>query len=358
MKRLISGLTAIVFAIGLGASASATTLKDMNVDVSGIMQAGLNFSQVQGADDDFDIERMRLRLRAMPEENLMFFTQIELTDNYSPAASGSNVPSNAILGDGAADSRLVDLYVAFTYLDWVTLLVGQMPTPVSYELNTDEYSLETINYSSFVGLANRDRGAGLVFPVSHEVQFITWLLNGVGAITGANNDIDDRNNYGAMIGWQPDEDFNTKIWVNIGDYRDNTILPMLTAQTAGDWIDRDIEAIGTGFDWTPGNFRLMGEYAHAETTDLNMTTNAAIQNPETEIFYLHLSYKIPETNLQLVTRYDKYDPDTFTSNDDTEIVTAGLNWDFEKNARLQLMHEFRDGVDNSNIFDMLLSVRF
>ena len=358
MKRLFAGILTAALVVGISASAHAVKLKDMKLDVSGLLQTGIHSSETAGSDDELDIDRLRLRIRANPAEDVMFFTQLELTDHRSPNTFGSNVPPQSVLPDGTADNRIVDMYLVFTQLDWVTVLLGQMPTPVSYELNTDEYELETINYSSFVGLANRDRGAGLVFPISKEVKMIGWLLNGVGAIDGANNDLDDRNNFGAMLEWSPEPPFSMKLWTNQGDYKDNQGI----LGPAGDWIDRDVDAYGFGFNWERGGFHIFGEYALAETTDVNMgplnTGNTLLRNQETDLYVLHFSYRIPETDFQLVARYDEYDPDNSAQNDDSEIVTAGINWDFEENARFQITYEFHDGLDDDNEIDALLSVRF
>lgn len=389
MKKSLLTFLATVMIAGLVNIASAVPIEDLKVDISGLGQWGYTASQLTGADDEFDTNRLRIKIGAQPAENVEFYAALEGTNNISSqaaatncgagwmnnagiptgistGAAGSNVPCNALLTDGAADGRLVDMYVTLTYLEWVTIIIGQMPTPISYELNTDEYDLETIRYSQIVGIATRDRGIGLIIPLHPELTFLTWVFNGNGAITGANNNPDDRYAYGAMLEYQPYNEFKVKLF---GQFADMDVM-------GNDTMDADVDAWGGGLDYKWYGFRVMGEYVHARTRLSNaagqrvdMTTAVNNVSYKTEEFYVHGSYEIPRTDLQLVARYDRYDPDTSTgmTNDQTKITTVGMNWDFEQDCRVQLMHQFMKrefrraptGNDmNADLTELQLSVRF
>jgi len=352
MKKFLAGMTMAAAVVMTGASVKAVPLDQAKLDISGIAQIGYAWSEQLGFDDELDTNRLRLRLKAQPAEHIAFVSQLELTNNVSSAyapggtstAFGANVPANAVLNDGfGADSRIVDLYMVLTYLDWATILVGQMPTPVSYELNTDEYSLETINYSQFVGIANRDRGIGVVAPLTDRTQLITWLLNGVGGISGVTNDVDDRDNYGVMLNFNAMERLNVKAFGNFGNYLD---LPGNLGQPATDKAEMDVDAWGGGFNYSLKGFHMFSEFVQARISMDNETTSTRLGSQETREWFVNGSYVFPDTNLQLVLRYDRYDPDTDTDSDESKITTVGLNWDFEKNARVQLMREFKSGPVN------------
>lgn len=359
-KSLFTFLVTIMIA-GLVNIASAVPIEDLKVDISGLGQWGYHMSQITGDNDEFDTNRLRIKIGAQPAENVKFYAALEGTNNTSAAAMGSQVPANANIVDNAADSRLVDMYVTLTYLEWVTVLIGQMPTPISYELNTDEYDLETINYSMLAGLANRDRGIGLIIPLHPELTFLTWVLNGSGAITGATNNPDDRYAYGAMLEYQPYSEFKVKLF---GHFNETDVD--VDADGIEDNLDAD--SWGGGLDYKWYGFRLMGEYVHAKLKAAN-AAGVSLGSAKTEEFYVHGSYEIPKTDLQLVVRYDRYDPDTTTgsTSDQTRITTVGMNWDFEQDCRLQLMHQFMKreyiaagpGSDrNADQTDLQLAVRF
>ncbi len=358
MKRSIFIITLAALLIGAGSMANAVKMKDMKLDVSLLGQFGYTWSQETGSNDQLDTNRLRIRLRGMPTDGIMIFAQLEGTDNISPNAAGSNVPANALTPFSDApgnDSRLVDLYAVITYWDWATFIIGQSPSPVSYELNTDEFDLETIDYSQFAGIGNRDRALAVHFGLSPEVGLDLWRLNGTGAITGAYNDIDDRGVLGFKLDWNPPVEgkLNLKVFGNYG----SAVSPAFSNKT-----EIDIDAWGLGSDYRTGPFHLMGEYVQAKMS-ITDEENAANIYPsyKTKEWYIHGAYDIPETALQLVLRYDKYDPDTNTSDDETKITTTGLNYNFTKNARLQVMHEFVQvpkSLTKDDNTEIQLSVRY
>jgi hypothetical protein len=352
---------------GSATAATATSLADMDVNMDVVGQINYHFDERPATADSMDLSRLRITLKAQPADNVKFVANLEAADDVTARnAFGDNTPSNALLTDMGADGRVADMYVVLTYLDWVTILAGQMPTPVSYELNTNVYDLETVQYSQFVGIANRDRGVGFVIPIPNaNTEFIGWLLNGTGGINGAIDDVDDRNNYGAMLNFKPMENLSFKVFGNFGDMSSDT--GTLPGTAAGNMGELDVDAYGGGFDYSNQGFHLFGEYVRAKsvvdsTTPLGVSTRI-LSHKATE-WYLHGSYKIPESDVQLVARFDKYNPEATPTlgtlnSTDSKIFTAGLNWDFEKNARVQIMREFNSGlINNQDELDIQLSVRF
>jgi hypothetical protein len=345
MKKLIATGLAAAFAIGMTTISMAKPVSEMDLDISGLAQFNYNWSEINLNNDELDTARLRLNFAAQPAEHVSIYAEIEGTNNTSLGAWGDNYTRFSGLAapggtDGVADSRIVDMYTDLTYIPEVSARIGQFALPISYELNTDEYDLETINYSMGVGVFGiRDRGIMLFGQPIPEFGWAVFGMNGNGAITGATNDGDDQSNYGLKLDWNPLENLNFKAW------------GMFAEETAA---SAEIDAFGLGFNYTYLGFRLMGEYNDA-SADV-----AAVETDITE-WLIHASYVIPETDLQLVLRYDKLDEDTANVNmTDVHITTAGFNWDFEKNATVQLMHEFvgGTGVGENDRTDLMLGIRF
>jgi len=315
---------------GFSTMTKAAPVSDMDLDISGLGQISYSWSENTN-NDGLDIARLRLNFAAKPAEHVAFKAQIEGGDNTSPMAFG-------LTGmDGTADSRIVDMYVDLTYLEGISARIGQFALPNSYELNTNEFDLETINYSIGAGMFGvRDRGIMLFGKPIPEFGWSAWGANGEGAITGASNNTDDAAIYGLQADWNPMQNLGFKLW---GMMQQDSV------------VNDKLDAIGLGVNYTYEGFHLFGEYNTA-------TDEAAAGDIDTDEWFINGSYKIPETNVQVVLKYDDLQQDQAgVSLADVQILTAGVNWNFEKNARVQLTREFVDGDNNDNT-DLLLSVRF
>jgi len=347
-KFFATGLAAALIA-GMVSFAQAKPVSEMDVDITGLAQISAEWGELDAnlqadQDDDIDTARLRLNVGAMPAENVSFNGELEITDNQQ-----------------GGDNRIVEAYVDLTYLDWMTARIGQFALPNSYELNTPEYELETIDYSLGFAAHNangsnyfsgRDRGIMLFGDPIPEFGWNVLVINGSGATEGANDDTDDQMMYGLQLDWNPVIDMDGhnlsfKLW---GIMQQDGISDTTGTATP------DIDIFGLGLNYTYAGFHLFGEYNMAD-----MDTAAA--KNEADEWYLNASYKIPETDLQLVLRYDALETETNNATTlDQDEITVGMNWDFEKNARLQMMYTINDyntvGVDEPNQFDMLLSVRF
>jgi len=358
MKKVLFTALATALIAGSVSVAQAKKVEDLSFDITGLAQLGYTAAQSAAVpnNDGFTANRLRLKLGAQPADKVAFNASIEL----APSGFGGN-------GTGlfpANDSKIVDAFVTLKYLDWATIKVGQMPSPVSYELGADEYSLETINYSQLVGnMVNRDRGAAIIIPVTDAVGVAGWILNGVGSIDGAQSAKDDSPALGAMINVKPVKDLSFKLWGNMNKISNDgaalNALPGLAGTfTAGRKSEVKATAIGLGGDYKIAGFHFMGEYA-AATLKAKDTVGAIGQMKQRE-YYLHASYEIPQSNVQLVARYDKWDPDKTVKGDETKITTVGFNWNFEKDVRLQVMQELRSETPSVKNNDTMiqLGVRF
>ena len=148
-----------------------------------------------------------------------------------------------------------------------------------------------------------------------------------------------------MLSVDPVKDLNVKVWGNTGK------------ETVTSGIKNT--AVGFGADYKISGFHFAAEYG--QNNQKNSVLATATKSRD---YYLHGSYAIPQTAVQLVARYDNFDDDTKTAvagNKAQKITTVGLNWDFEKDARLQIMQELKSekptSVKNNDTM-IQLSVRF
>ncbi len=338
MKKFITVMPAILLILFATVTTHATQIKDLNVDVRGLAQFAYSWDQEDG-DDQLDVTRLRVNFTTHATKYISMYADIEATNNIS--GSGAAGGRNSIT-EGSADSRIVDIYADFYYWKKVTMRVGQFPLPNSYELNTPEYELETIQYSMGIGdFSRRDRGFIFFGDPTKEFSWAAWMVNGSGGITGADSDSDDRSDFGLQLDYFPAEVFSIKLWGSWGE---------VAADTSSQ--DSDTDAYGFGLDYVMNNFHLFGEFNDEDTN------TGGMKRADTQEWYIHASHFIPQTPLQFVVRYDEYTQDVLGVNAiDEKITTVGINWDFESNSRLQVMRDFVNGPDNDKL-DIQLSIRF
>ncbi len=369
MRRLILFLVLLGVVLFAGGRVSeAKQMKDMDVDVSGVLQAGYSWSEIANTNDQFDISRMRLRLKGSVNADVSYFTELELAGNtsssYAPAAIPSGTPaSNLNLSNAAgsrlaqkdmgADSRLVMAYVDLNYWGKTTILktirIGQMPRGSNYELAIPVDQLETINYSTNVGQFGK-----YVRGVQFKLKPYRWMSlgigidNGNGGITGTDGALDDSTSWGVKATFFP------KDYMQIKAFFRNV--------NKSEWMP-DAQCYGGGMIYKYAGFNFMSEYYGCNPDPLNDGTKSTVEADITS-WFMHVSYIIPDTKLQLVARYNEFEKEVSSrttgaqvSDYDLQITTLGFNWMFDKNTRLQVMREMIDGEDNDST-DVQLQIKF
>jgi len=358
MKKTVAFFVIMIsLVICVAIRAQATPLKEANVDFSGLAQFIYSWDD-EDVNDQMDISRMMVYLNAQPAEKVSVHASLDFSGNRSTGVGTAAGARNSII-DGMADETIVDLYADLNYLNKVTVRVGQFPLPVSYELNTPEYDLETIQYSQGVGtFGKRDRGFIVFGDPTPTWSVSGWLVNGAGAISGATNDNNnERTDYGFQLDVFPVDFFSLKIW---GAHNDTSDATFFNEKASG-------SSFGFGMDYAEKRFHAFGEYSNNDT-DWGNTFKTRYRD-----WFIHTSYLLPDSNVQPVLRYDVYK--TFNNTAPTEfngyectartsgfdctrkITTFGLNWSFEKNAKFQIMRDFVKGPRNDKL-DAQLTVRF
>lgn len=355
MKRFLKPMMVIgmVAAMSVSAFAKTASIKigdnETKIDVSGFVQAayisdqGLNGINATignyplSNNDTFTLNRLQLAFAASPNNNIDVKTSVELGRNFS----------------GINESRIVDAMVDLKYVPGVTFRVGQFALPLGLELEQDPYSMDFINYTVFTNLgAQRNRGImayGDISPmVSYELGVSNLMVDG--SLTGARNaSTSDGKRMFGRLSVTPCQNW---LIAAMGAYEkyDNSA-------TAGNKNKNALWALGSGYGY--GNWGFAAVYG--EMKMLNGVTTATTKARD---YFGIVTYKIPQTSLQLVSRYEhtKITVTNAAASPAASIVTAGFNWDFDKNARLQIQREFWSSnaaaASKNDVTMIQLGVRF
>jgi len=209
MKRFVKALMVVGMSAALTTSAFAKTASikvsdnEMKLDISGFVQlmavapqtpinmaktpSGIvnvgigDYALNANGNSTFAVNRAQVSFAAQPADKIAIKTSVELGKNFN----------------AANDSRIVDAMVDLSYLDGVTLRVGQFALPIGVELEKSPYDLDFINYTLLTTLyAQRNRGAEIYGDIVESVSYDLGFSNGLadGTLTGArDNSISDSN---------------------------------------------------------------------------------------------------------------------------------------------------------------------
>ena len=308
------------------------TIGSRALQISGLVQARYQGFEQKGVNNAFDLHRARLDAKG------------NITDQWS----------YEVYTEFAASVKLIDAYTAYKFADYLKFTVGQFKLPFSNENLVADSQLEFI-----------DRSQGVEALVSRSKDVI-GNSNGrdIGAqLSGAFAKIDDRYLFDYAFGIFNGAGYNvTTDNNNHKDFSGRLVIHPVKNLDFGGSIYRG-EGIPTGstvsqtrnrygFDgkYVIGALSLNAEYIHG--------TDAAVQRQGWfgQVGY----YVIPQ--IQLVARYDTYDPNSVITTDRSTIYAGGVNFIFNKWTKLAV--DYLDKREQTatqiknNIFEAQLQIAF
>jgi len=241
---------------------------------------------------------------------------------------------------------LIDGFVTYTRLEpYVSFSLGKFKSPFSLELNTGCAKLHTINRSQVVAaLAAPGRDFGLMAFGHYEdyVNYSFGYMNGTGAAAWDNNTAKD------MVGrvvLSPIE------MVSLGgSFRFGNQPPASPSSEEDDKRSR----FGGELQVEYANFLLQGEYiagkvessggtvTHPPDCSHDTTWYEIIAEGESKSngYWGHIMYMTP-WNLQPVVKYEFYDPDADLDDNETGIITFGINYFINDWSRVQVNYLYK-----------------
>ena len=306
------------------------------LQISGLVQFRYQGFEQASVNNAFDLHRARLIIQGNVTDNWSYYTQTEL---------------------GGTGVKLIDAYTAYKVADYLKFTAGQFKIPFSLESLTPDAQLEFIDRSQMVeALAGRskdvignqqgrDIGAQISgsFVKLNDLYLFDYTL---GVFNGAGYDVTTDNNnrkdFGGRLGIHPIKnlDFGADLYKGKG----------IAALPVGNTISQTRDRYGFDGRYVLGALSLNAEYDHG--------TDGAVKR---DGWFAQAGYYIiPQ--IQLVARYDTYDPDKTKTTDRAKIYAGGVNFVFNKYTKLAVDYldkreETATQVKN-NIFEAQLQIAF
>lgn len=306
------------------------------LQISGLVQARYQGFAQSGVNNAFDLHRARLDAKG------------NITDQWS----------YEVYTEFAGTAKLLDAYTTYKVADFLKFQAGQFKVPLSYESLISDSQLDFIDRSQVVeALAGRSKdvignqnGRDLGIQVSGSFARLNdhYLFDYTfGVFNGAGYDVtSDNNNHkdiAARLAVHPITglDFGGSLYQGEDIPAATTKVPNPVTQARNRY----------GFDarYATGPFSVTAEYLHG--------TDASVQR---DGWYAQAGYFVLP-KLQLVAKYDNYDPNKTITTDRSTIYYGGVNYVFNSWTKLAVDYLYKREETtqiNNNVIEAQLQIAF
>jgi len=306
------------------------------LQISGLVQARYQGFAQSGVNDAFDLHRARLDAKG------------NITDKWS----------YEVYAEFAGTTKLLDAYTAYKFADFLKLQAGQFKVPLSYESLVSDAQLDFIDRSQVVeALAERSKdvignqnGRDLGIQVSgsfakvndlYLFDYTCGVFNGAGY--NATTDNNNHKDLAARLGIHPIKGLDLG-----GSLYEGEDIPLATTKVPNP-VTQARNRYGFDARYVTGPFSITTEYLHG--------TDGPVHR---DGWYAQAGYfVIPQ--VQLVAKYDTYDPSKTVTTDRSIIYNGGVNFVFNKWTKLAVdylyKHEETTQIKN-NIIEAQLQIAF
>ena len=307
------------------------------LQISGLVQARYQGFQQSGVNNAFDLHRARLDAKG------------NITDQWS----------YEVYTEFAGTTKLLDAYTAYKIADFLKFQAGQFKVPLTYESLVSDSQLDFIDRSQVVeALAGRSKdvtgnqnGRDIGIQVSGSFAKIDnrYLFDYTfGVFNGAGYDVTtDNNNHkdiAARLGIHPLKglDFG-------GSLYEGEDIPLATTKVPNP-VTQARNRYGVDGHYITGPFSVTAEYLHG--------TDGSIKK---DGWYAQAGYFVLP-KLQLVAKYDTYDPNKIVTTDRSTIYYGGFNYVFNSWTKLAVDYLYKREQTTvqvkNNIIEAQLQIAF
>jgi phosphate-selective porin OprO/OprP len=312
------------------------TIGSKALQISGLVQARYQGFEQSGVNNSFDLHRARLDAKG------------NITDQWS----------YEVYTEFASTTKLLDAYTAYKIADFLKFTAGQFKIPFSYESLTSDSQLDFIDRSQVVeALVGRSkdvignqnaRDIGIQASGSFAKINNRYLFDySVGVFNGAGYDVTaDNNNH---------KDISARLVVHPiknldlgGSLYEGEDIPLATTKVPNP-VTQARNRYGFDGRYVIGAFSVAAEYVHG--------TDASIKR---DGWYAQAGYFVLP-KLQLLAKYDTYDPNKVITTDRSTIYIGGINYVFNSWTRLSVDYlDKREEVTQikNNIIEAQLQIAF
>ena len=307
------------------------------IQIAGYTQFRYQELDEKGKYDGFDIHRARL----------------DITGNFTPCLS------YRLQTDFADKPKILDAYAEIKLNDFFNITLGQFRIPFSYENLIQVRKFDLIDFSQVVdALVARSKdvignqngrdigiqlgGALLKKGANNIVEYRLGIFNGSG-INVADTANEAKDIVGRLI-------INPCKGLSVGASYYNGWAKAIKPSSAFVGKSQPRNRFGMEINYTANRLSLRGEYIQGKDGNTNRAG----------WFALAEYYIIPQ-RLQLVGKYDTYDPDTSVGNNITTNYVTGINYNFNPWSRIQAFYTFREEQGtkiNNNYFSIQYQIGF
>ncbi|MDP4227079.1 MAG: porin [Bacteroidota bacterium] len=309
------------------------------LQITGFTQFRYQELDQAGKKDGFDLRRARVVFKGDVLKNWSYFVQFDM----------------------ACSPRLLDAYANLKLSDALMFTFGQFKVPLSRESLISSGKLETLDCSQVVEalvarpgdvIGNQlgyDQGvkvSGDLFKLNdrHLLEYQLAVVNGAGInVTGDNNESKDL--AGRMIVHAVKGlDLGGSFYKGLDNWN-STVNNVAVSNIA-----RKRDRIGFDLYYTLGGASLQSEYLKG--WDGNIIRSG---------YYVQAAYFVMPGKLQLLAKYDSYDPNKDVSKDKSNWYILGANYNLGPNSRLQVAYNIKteEGTEiHNNMAAVQLQIGF
>ncbi len=303
------------------------------IQVSGYTQLRYQVLDEPGKKDGFDIRMARLDVKGAVSPYFAYRLQTEFADK----------------------PKIIDAYAEIKIADYFTITAGQFKIPFSLENLTSSNKLEMIDRAQAVeALAARGKdvignqngrdlgiqiGGILVKNKTTNLPVIEYRL---GVFNGSGINVADTANEAKDVGGRLIVSPIKGLSIGAGLYNgwDRAIKPDVKGKS------QTRNRYGLDASYTTARLSLKGEYIYG----IDGKTDK-------KGWYLQAGYFVIPQKLQVLAKYDTFDPSTSKADNISILYVAGANYNFNSWSRLQAFYTFRK-EEGSSVNNNYVSIQY
>jgi phosphate-selective porin OprO and OprP len=304
-----------------------------NISLAGYTQVRYQNLEEAGKKSGFDIRRARLDAKG----NISPYFGYRLQADFAGASAG-------------AFAKLLDAYAEVKLADYFNLTIGQQKVALSYESQVSDNKSDNIDRSQVVealvargkdviGNHNgRDIGIqanGSILKINERflLDYQVGVFNGNGINAAADNNLSKDVAARLLLHPIAGLDLGGSYYDGVGYYLVNTTDKAARNKGRTRW--------GAELGYEGQGLSIHSEYLEGKDNEINRKG-----------YYIQAAYYVVPQKLQIVGKYDNYDPNKDKDDDALTVYTAGLNYYFNASAKIQIAYNVRkeQGPEISNNF--------